>query len=193
MMECFKNVIIKSDIFHALSQKLLNISLRRNCKKLTGYQASRAFISVKPLETLEIIPLSDLISNMYTGRYTKELQSHQLAFGVDSPCSYPSVWKVLLYQSLLEVILFKIDRRMDKGEVLMKSPISADFEIDLQSYTAYKHEANPKYHLAAVVCHEASTKRFGHFITHLRTGADTIKTIDDDRPPKIFKLDALAF
>ena len=148
-MECFENVIIKADIFHALSQKLLNISFCRNCKRLTGYQASRAFISVKPVETLEIIPLSDLISNTYTGRYTKGLQSHQSAFGVDSPCSYPSVWKVLLYESLPEVFLFKIDRRMDKSEVL-KSPISVDFEIDLQSYTAYKNEVNTKYDLAAV-------------------------------------------
>ena len=32
MMECFENVIIKADIFHALSQKLLNISFCRNCK-----------------------------------------------------------------------------------------------------------------------------------------------------------------
>ena len=110
---------------------------------------------------------------------------------MDSPCSYPSVWKVLLYESLPEVILFKIERRMDKSEVLMKSLISVDFKIDLQSYTTYKHEANTKYDLAAVVCHEASTKRFGHFITHLRTGADSIKTIDDDRLPKVFKLDTL--
>ena len=45
--------------------------------------------------------------------------------------------------------------------------------------------------LPAVVCREASTKRFGHFITQLRTGADSIKAIDDDRPPKVFKLDPL--
>ena len=80
---------------------------------------------------------------------------------------------------------------MDKSEVLMKLPISVDFKIDFLSYAAYIHKTNTQYDLAAVVCHKTFTKWCGHFITHLRTGTDTIKTLDDNRPSKINKLNTL--
>ena len=141
----------------------------------------KSFVTISPIRTAEILPISSLINNTFVGNYSKESRHHKEVFGVKSCCQNPSVWNVMLYQLMPPVLVFKIDRTQVNSDILVKSPILEDLELDISEYAAYKHEKNTKYSLAAVICHEAISKRSGHFFTHLRVDQNTMKTIDDDR------------
>ena len=82
----------------------------------------------------------------------------------------------MFYQSMPPVLIFKIDRTQLNSDILVKSPILVNLELDI--YAAYEHEKNIKYQIesGSVICHKAITYSSGHFITHLRIHQNTIVT-----------------
>ena len=181
MSDLYNSILSSLNIDEKIAQKLVNISLCQGCHKLNGNFAQKSFVTISPIRTAEILPISSLINSTFVGNYSKESRHHEEVFGVKSCCQNPSVWNVMLYQLMPPVLVFKIDRTQVNSDILVKSPILVDLELYISEYAAYKHEKNTKYSLATVICHEAISKRSGHFITHLRVDQNTMKTIDDDR------------
>ena len=135
------------------------------------------------------IPVTDLI-HMFTGKFAtnKSLASTQSM--LVNHCDKPSIWELSLWNTLLDVLVLKLERTTGQRTTL-KSPIRPEKEIDVSSLCMKKHGTKMVYTSGAVVCHHAPTTDAGHYTAHIMTEDNMVKSFIDSKRPQAMDMDTL--